>query len=365
MPDLIRLVHQSTAGLVKLIKTFQTHWSTVIQSRAAKELAGPGAGREELGEEEQGTAGPTMDIHSPSVTSGVSPSPQVREGEGEKQSGISKRQLEKKIQQIAVKEVRHPSTRPRWYVHDQILDKYKMDAAQIVPLLPPTPKSTGGSADKSSSPEAPVSTPVNKKGTKRRAAGSTPTLFEVIAKSPQTTSSATTPAQKRLKLAPSPVGTVGKPSEPPPKKRIKLESLMLIPPHSTGPGSNSGAIDSPIIVIDDSSADNKSSVQPTDNSNPSTHIASRNGQSQLSNKCPPPLPTTHPTDDVTAVPANKGSTKCLQEVTNSQTTAGGIANSSEEGGDKNRENRPHVDWQKLLSTNSSNSNKVTIIADIH
>ena len=45
--------------------------------------------------------------------------------------GISKRQLESKIQQIARKEVRLPDYRNRFYVHCDVLEKYGIDPAAI------------------------------------------------------------------------------------------------------------------------------------------------------------------------------------------------------------------------------------------
>ena len=421
MPDLIRLVHQSTAGLGKLVKTFQAHWGTVLQNRAA---TGTPLADGEVGDVGQGGVRSTRDHGSPPAGSGGLSSPHVREGvEGENHSGISKRQLEKKIQQIAVKELRLPSTKQTWYVHDAILEKYQMDRAKLVPLFPPTPKSSLNSvAEKSCSPEAAsLSTPVSKKGAKRRAAGNTPTLFEVIAKSPQAKSSATAPAQKRLKLVPSPARSAAKSTGDgkPPKKRIRLESLSLKSPRP--PEDKSGASGSSVIIIDDSSSDTHSvqpmdestnttvsaqpmdnstpsttstvsvqpmddstpstgstepmdnlkpltnttvSVQPTDNSKPSTNITtpSRKAQIPLPVKRLPQIPAANQqtTDNKTVF----ADTKCLQEVTNSQISLAGTAN-SEDGG-KNGENRPHnIDWQKLLTASSSNSNKVMVIADIH
>ncbi|CAI8014057.1 Chromatin assembly factor 1 subunit A [Geodia barretti] len=425
MPDLIRLVHQSTAGLGKLVKMFQAHWGAVLQNRGTPLDVG------EVGDVGQGGVRSTRDRGSPPAGSGGLSSPRVREAvEGENHSGISKRQLEKKIQQIAVKELRPPSTKQTWYVHDAILEKYKIDGAQLVPLFPPTPKSCLTSvAEKSCSPEASLSTPVSKKRAKRRAAGNTPTLFEVIAKSPQATSSATAPAQKRLKLVPSPARSAAKSTgdSKPPKKRIRLESLSLRSP--LPPVEKAGASGSPVIIIDDTSTDTSTdthslqpmddskpstnttvsaqpmdnstpsttgtvsvqpmddskpstsstvlvqpidnskplanttiSVQPTDNSKPSTNnITTPLRKAQIPVKRLPQIPAANqPTPDTKTVFAD---TKCLQEVTNSQKSLAGTSN-SEDGG-KNGENRPHVDWQKLLSASSSNCNKVMVIADMH
>lgn len=80
MPDLIKLVHGNTAGLSKLIIKFRQHWTSKFLGR------------------------------------------NVTDEEVDEKSPISKRQLEKKIQNIASKERRND--RPRWYVHSHILEAY-------------------------------------------------------------------------------------------------------------------------------------------------------------------------------------------------------------------------------------------------
>ncbi|XP_031569059.1 uncharacterized protein LOC116303626 [Actinia tenebrosa] len=81
MPDLITLIHRSTAGVAKLINYFKQHWSKKCESTK---------------------------IH-PSLA-----------GKGH----ISKRQLEAKIKAIATKERRSDKT--RWYVNSNILNAYGM-----------------------------------------------------------------------------------------------------------------------------------------------------------------------------------------------------------------------------------------------
>lgn len=83
MPDLIKLVHGNTAGLSKLMMKFRKHWTSKWLGR------------------------------------------DVTDEEVDEKSPISKRQLEKKIQNIASKERRND--RPRWYVHSHILEAYGIE----------------------------------------------------------------------------------------------------------------------------------------------------------------------------------------------------------------------------------------------
>ena len=208
MPDLIYLVHNNTMGLARLVRTFRLHWATKLSNGMDSNLLPPFSG---------------MDTSPPAAT---------RDGKSENDSGISKRQLEMKIQQIASKSVRAPSTKSTWCVHDSILRQYNIDPARLVPLLPPTPKSESGS-EKRPSPDAPLSTPGSKKSVKRKAptpAVTVKAFFEQIAKSP-TSALADTLSRKRLKLEDSPAATQNKSALPvhvdststPPEKRRCLE----------------------------------------------------------------------------------------------------------------------------------------------
>lgn len=398
MPDLIRLVHHSTIGLVKLIKTFQTHWGTVLQQqRTSKDHQIIGSKQSTISELSPPTQGAEM-----------------KEGERENKSGISKRQLERKIQQIAIKEIRPPSTKNTWYVHHSVLRQYNMNSTQMTPLslLPPTPKSTLTSTKEiSCSPEAPLSTPVGKRGVKRKTAGNTPsvkTLFEkVIAKSPQNIA-LTTPEQKRLKLTPSPQvrGGMSKTDEgvQPPKKRIRLESVALdsqLPlrqDSASGEGGvggdmcASGAHGNSVIVINsDSSSDSVSVVTHTNHTTTKTHSKTDTSAITPSRKTKlsfqtssPSNPSTKPlqaspsispqhsscseniTTAVNATASTKNTiNKCLKELTNSQQGVGGALGVVGGEGGVVVENKQCIDWQELNETTQKNSNRITVFAEIH
>ena len=83
MPDLIKLIHGNTAGLNKLISQFRKQWASKCLGR-------------DLTDEEVND-----------------------------KSSISKRQLEKKIQNIATKERR--TDRLRWYVHSHVLTSFGLE----------------------------------------------------------------------------------------------------------------------------------------------------------------------------------------------------------------------------------------------
>lgn len=336
MPELIRYVHNSTAGLAKLVKTFQTYWEDVLQGKVGTN---------------SGSQDPSPEVASPPTAV----------NDSEKTFRISKRQLEKKIQQIAVKEVRGPSTKNTWYVHASILEKYKIDSTQLAPLPPLTPKSHV-TTTKSCSPEALLSTPMNKKGTKRKVTGAihTPSIKDLFAKSPQNGVMGATPGEKRLKFTPSPgPGRSEKPpfctglvegSIEPPKKRIRLESQSLKSP-DTGIRPHPAKNSSEVVIIDDS---NEAPPVPL-----STDVCSRNpavavtpSRKPARNSFKPPL-----LDGITSTqPAEpETGTKCLQEVTNRQDSEG----SGDTGG------KQLIDWQKLNKHISTHSNQVTVIAEVH
>ena len=88
MPDLIKLVHGNTAGLNKIMGQFRKQWTAKCLGRA------------------------------------------VTDEEVDEKSPISKRQLEKRIQNIATKERR--SDRLRWYVHSHILASFGLENLLVV-----------------------------------------------------------------------------------------------------------------------------------------------------------------------------------------------------------------------------------------
>ncbi|XP_078367625.1 uncharacterized protein LOC144651533 [Oculina patagonica] len=88
MPDLIKLVHGNTAGLNKIMIQFRKQWTAKCLGR------------------------------------------DVTDEEVDEKSPISKRQLEKRIQNIATKERRYD--RLRWYVHNHILAKFGLENLLMV-----------------------------------------------------------------------------------------------------------------------------------------------------------------------------------------------------------------------------------------
>lgn len=88
MPDLIKLVHGNTAGLNKIMSQFRKQWTAKCLGR------------------------------------------DVTDEEVDEKSPISKRQLEKRIQNIATKERR--SDRLRWYVHNHVLSSFGLGNLLVV-----------------------------------------------------------------------------------------------------------------------------------------------------------------------------------------------------------------------------------------
>lgn len=128
MPDLIRFIHKSSMGMSRIIKTFRTHWG-------AKSSTGSPDVKTPLSK----LPNQLNTISTPSRTDSTTPKGTKTSSpfqEYESASGISKRQLEKKIQAIAIKEVRAPVFRPVWYVHEEVLKQYGLDLENFTALVP-------------------------------------------------------------------------------------------------------------------------------------------------------------------------------------------------------------------------------------
>lgn len=171
MPDLIRLIHGNSIGVSRIVKTFRMHWG-------AKKVAPP----------------PSVETTPTDLSCTTSPkTPTVRMDSCrlENASKISKRQLEKKIHEIAVKESRSPGYKPVWYVHNEILAKHNMDPDNMTPFSSP------------SMPAGPAmittpTTPHSALADKKHAVNGTRTLFDMLRKSPHATTPP--PQPKRIKL---------------------------------------------------------------------------------------------------------------------------------------------------------------------
>ena len=97
MPDLIRLIHGNLSGLAKLRDLFRRQWTIKCLGKT-----------------------------------------DITDAELEK-CPISKRQLERKIQSIAVKEKRGVFDRVRWYVHGNVLSMYALDHLLVAENTPDIP----------------------------------------------------------------------------------------------------------------------------------------------------------------------------------------------------------------------------------
>lgn len=147
MPDLIRFVHGSSLGLQRIIKEFRQLWGAKKVSKAKAE----GDVEHTLTAEDSLTAAQGKENVDYSTV-----------------CGISKRQLECKIQQIAKKEARLPDYRHRFYVHSDVLEKYGLDpAALAVGAMPVTSVSpfsrSSGNQNVHPPPPNTVQTPTRKR----------------------------------------------------------------------------------------------------------------------------------------------------------------------------------------------------------
>ncbi len=144
-------------GLTRLIKTFREYWGAKVM--ASSNHCGSG---DPMGMRERSTSpsndstkatstenSPFCKPKTPGATGGGSTS------ELENASGISKRQLERKIQSMAVKEARPPNHKQVWYVHDSVLQKYGIDGNALSPLQVVSPSVVAKGGEKSASVNSP------------------------------------------------------------------------------------------------------------------------------------------------------------------------------------------------------------------
>ena len=143
MPDLIRFLHKNSMGVTKIVRLFRAHWGAKI--------CGRNDDRDSATEEHQYHKD-SMDV--PMATNGLTPhktnhgqsvmatTPRRTKtlgdtggGAWEFASGISKRQLERKIQAIAVKETRPPTYKAQFYVHPEVMQDYELNEENMVALV--------------------------------------------------------------------------------------------------------------------------------------------------------------------------------------------------------------------------------------
>lgn len=191
IPDLIRFIHKSGMGMTKIINTFRVHWGAKVSSSHLP-LPSPHP-------DAQGSAPhPQPGKIDSTPKSTINP---FREYANT--SGISKRQLEKKIQAIASKEVRLPLSRSVWYVHDAMLKQYGLDQENFTPLVSDaaSPLLTPKLPDLQEPPKAilPSPEPGNTVG-KLQKRKSSKSLLQFLSRSPLDRSQAQAPSPKRIKL---------------------------------------------------------------------------------------------------------------------------------------------------------------------
>lgn len=186
VPDLIRLMHKSSIGVSRIIKTFRMHWGAKKLTPPPSNQTTPTKVPKELD---------TMT--SPKTLAGRSPPDNSNSNSLENASGISKRQVEKKIHEIAVKEYRSFSShRSVWYVHEAVMEKYNIDPDNVTPFISfSSPQSKINSTD----PPKIVTPQFTLSNEKKRKADSIITLLNMLTKSPHTLTT-TPPQPKRIKL---------------------------------------------------------------------------------------------------------------------------------------------------------------------
>lgn len=211
MPDLIRLVHKNPMGMNKIIKTFRIHWGVKISTPLSQDSPTPHS------------PPPGRIDHTPQSANRT-----TEYQEYENASKISKRQMEMKIQAIAVKEIRAPISRPAFYVHDLVLKQYGFEQENVVPLTP-------NGAPSLSAPSADYQTPTRIKPcvpaeTPNQSKRKSKSLLDFLSKSPVNRSPQILTPSKRLKLDPPPP-----PNSSPAKQSLRNFLQILTPPKPMNP----------------------------------------------------------------------------------------------------------------------------------
>ncbi len=136
MPDLVRFVHKSYMGMTKIIRQFRAHWGAKVRGTEHQDPAKDSNAADVSMATNGGVAGhKTNPSQGVMATTPKRAKPQTDFAALEFASGISKRQLERKVQAIAVKEIRPPSNKPLYYVHAEILQEYGFDEENMVSLV--------------------------------------------------------------------------------------------------------------------------------------------------------------------------------------------------------------------------------------
>lgn len=130
MVDLIHLLHGNELGIKKIMREFLTFWKQRNHGGASKDTRDVAS--MEVDNETQRT--PVKDIPAKDTKDTIGKnkfaSPKISDDNieiVEHQANISKRQLEMRINAIAVREKRSTHKKVCWYVHDNVLKEYKQD----------------------------------------------------------------------------------------------------------------------------------------------------------------------------------------------------------------------------------------------
>lgn len=126
MPELIRFIHKNSMGMNRISKVFRTHWGAKISQNSSENTP-----------QSPVPSSTTKPVETLDNTPKGSRNP-AQFQEFECLSGISQRQMERKIKAIAVKELRLPITKSVWYVHAPILKQYGLEQEDFTPLVQDT-----------------------------------------------------------------------------------------------------------------------------------------------------------------------------------------------------------------------------------
>lgn len=142
MPDLIRLVHGNTSGIKRLIREFRVFWFKKESANSSDEPSTPKGKLDKSMQETDGEVSFADEPLQESVADGdgkkdEESSVKEKRDEGAKCS-ISKRQLDIKINAIAVREKRQ-ALKTCWYVHDAILKEFDLEGLVCNSLVQPEP----------------------------------------------------------------------------------------------------------------------------------------------------------------------------------------------------------------------------------
>ena len=149
IPDLIRLVHGNMAGINKLVREFRTYWKRKVTGKLEISQPNTPASGQPASNTDLDTSMEVDSSDNAVKNTAMETEQSVPETpeSGTTEHFISKRQLEKKIANIAVREKRSNFKKTCWYVNEKLLEQHDLTSLPVPSqwefISIPNPKTPG------------------------------------------------------------------------------------------------------------------------------------------------------------------------------------------------------------------------------